>query len=246
MKRTYTKMAPSDTVGKHRRSKLRAKKRVSPYSKQVKERIPANIQGTLIPDRTYVTLKYNEDISLGISAGGLMSNYLFRCNSIFDPNQSGVGHQPLGHDQYANFYKKYMVVASTITCTFKSFDNSETTNADGSNYTVGISTIQDPSGATTSTTEFMENNRTTYSNVCAQAPYTMVHKKFDPIDFFGLDSILDNEKYGADFGSNPEQQAFWQIGVFQPTAPTTSGRMYVNVAIKYTLALRERVNVGGS
>jgi len=241
MKRAYTKMGASDQALKHKRSK----KKRSPY-KRVTERLPANVQGTLVPDRTYVTLKYNEDLAIGVPAGGLMTNYLYRCNSIFDPNQTGTGHQPLGHDQYANFYKKYVVIGATLTATFKALDNSSLTNPDASNYTVGICTIQDPSDATTSSTEFQENNRTTYANVCAQSPYTMVTKKFNSSEFFGLDKILDNEKYGADFGSNPDQQAHWQIGIFQPSAPTSSGRMYVNIAIKYTLALRERVNVGGS
>ncbi len=242
MKRTYTKLGTSNTVAKHKQSK----KKPRVLSKKVSERLPANIQGTLIPDRSYVTLKYNEDIAIAIPVGGAMANYLFRCNSIFDPNQSGTGHQPLGHDQYANFYKKYMVVGSTITATFKSFDNTDLTNQTPSAFTVGICTIQDTAGVITSSTEFMENNRTTYSNICPQQPYAMVTKRFDPLDFFGLDNILDNEKYGADFGANPEQQAYWQLGLYNPTAPTTAGRVYVNIAIKYTLAVRERVNVGGS
>uniref|UniRef100_UPI004047EBBF hypothetical protein n=1 Tax=Aliarcobacter sp. TaxID=2321116 RepID=UPI004047EBBF len=214
--------------------------------KRVTRRLPSNIQGTLIPDRTYVTLKYNEDLSIVVPPGGIMANYLFRCNSIFDPNYTGTGHQPLGHDQYANFYKKYVVMGATITATFKALDNSELTNPDGSNYTVGITTIQAPAGVIVVPSDFQENNRTTYSNVCAQSPYTMVSKNFNSSEFFGLTKILDNEKYGADFGANPEQVAYWQLGIYQPSAPTTSGRMYVNVAIKYTLALRERVNVGGS
>ena len=238
MKRTYSNTLPK-TPKKSR------KKRATPY-KRVTRRLPSNIQGTLIPDRTYVTLKYNEDLSIVVPPGGIMANYLFRCNSIFDPNYTGTGHQPLGHDQYANFYKKYVVMGATITATFKALDNSELTNPDGSNYTVGITTIQAPAGVIVVPSDFQENNRTTYSNVCAQSPYTMVSKNFNSSEFFGLTKILDNEKYGADFGANPEQVAYWQLGIYQPSAPTTSGRMYVNVAIKYTLALRERVNVGGS
>jgi len=38
----------------------------------------------------------------------------FRCNSIFDVDYTGTGHQPYGHDQYAAIYNSYFVRKCTI------------------------------------------------------------------------------------------------------------------------------------
>lgn len=67
---------------------------------------------SFIPDQMRVKLRYNSIVSIapGVPAGG----YIFRGNSCFDPDFSGVGKQPLGFDQWANMYNKYRVRASKI------------------------------------------------------------------------------------------------------------------------------------
>jgi len=41
--------------------------------------------------------------------------YNFRANSVFDPNSTGTGHQPYGHDLWQQVYNHYRVVRSTFT-----------------------------------------------------------------------------------------------------------------------------------
>ena len=43
-----------------------------------------------------------------------------RLNSLFDPNLSGLGHQPRGFDQLMAVYEKYTVVAAKITVCYVS------------------------------------------------------------------------------------------------------------------------------
>lgn len=66
-------------------------------------------------------LLYSEQQS-GSSTG--MSYYSYRANSIYDPNYSGVGHQPRGYDELAPFYRKYEVVRSAIQITISVPDSS--------------------------------------------------------------------------------------------------------------------------
>jgi len=61
------------------------------------------------PDRFITKLNYSELTALNYLGFGVPAVHLFRCNSIFDPNYSGVGHQPLGHDEYAQLYNRYRV-----------------------------------------------------------------------------------------------------------------------------------------
>lgn len=49
----------------------------------------------------------------GLNAG----YYQFRANSVYDPNLTGVGHQPMGHDQLAALYDKYRVYNAKIVLT---------------------------------------------------------------------------------------------------------------------------------
>lgn len=38
----------------------------------------------------------------------------FRLNSVYDPDLSGTGNQPVGFDQWAAFYNKYRVLSTDV------------------------------------------------------------------------------------------------------------------------------------
>lgn len=59
------------------------------------------------PDRLGVTLKYSQAITLGPAA--TPSAQVFALNSLFDPDFSGIGHQPSYFDLYATAYARYFV-----------------------------------------------------------------------------------------------------------------------------------------
>jgi hypothetical protein len=63
-----------------------------------------------------VSLKY-EDLIL-VQPTDYRATYVFRGNSLYDPDYTGTGHQPLLYDQYAAQYGKYRVTATRITVDF--------------------------------------------------------------------------------------------------------------------------------
>lgn len=82
---------------------------------------------TGLPDRMMVKMKYTTQIDLAdAGAGGL---YIFRGNSIYDPDYSGIGGQATSHDQWANFYNYYRVRASKIRINCVSLSNLANTSA---------------------------------------------------------------------------------------------------------------------
>lgn len=60
--------------------------------------------------------KYLTTISLDPGAGSY-GYYRFRTNSLFDPDHTGVGHQPMYFDQMAALYKEYVVTGAKIIVT---------------------------------------------------------------------------------------------------------------------------------
>lgn len=53
-------------------------------------------------------LKYVQTFQFN-AALGIINNYVFRLNSLYDPDYTGVGHQPLYFDQLATLYERYKV-----------------------------------------------------------------------------------------------------------------------------------------
>jgi len=62
------------------------------------------------------TLRYVEVVAPTLSSG--LANVVFSANGLFDPNITGVGHQPLYFDQMMAIYNQYTVLGSRMKCTF--------------------------------------------------------------------------------------------------------------------------------
>jgi hypothetical protein len=61
---------------------------------------------SVCPDRIQLPLKYSQNGTLG---GSITVDQVFNLNSLFDPDRTGAGHQPLGFDQWSAFYNRYRV-----------------------------------------------------------------------------------------------------------------------------------------
>jgi len=68
---------------------------------------------TTLPDRLYVKLVYREQLTWAQASGNL-GVQVYRGNSLFDPDLSGTGGQPMGFDQWTGFYASYTVLGSKI------------------------------------------------------------------------------------------------------------------------------------
>lgn len=72
-----------------------------------------------IPDKIYIRMKYVQTLDITQTGGGASPNtYLFRGNSVFDPNQSGIGGQAQRYDQMSAMFRKYKVRWSRIVVRF--------------------------------------------------------------------------------------------------------------------------------
>lgn len=70
-------------------------------------------RGLGFPARLRTKLRYTETISIASSVGSIGA-YVFNANSVYDPNDSGTGHQPMYYDQYTAVYNHWKVLGAKI------------------------------------------------------------------------------------------------------------------------------------
>jgi len=62
--------------------------------------------GTIRPDRIMVKLPYETTVQL---TGAITVDHIMNTNSLFDPDRTGAGHQPMGFDTWSVIYNRYLV-----------------------------------------------------------------------------------------------------------------------------------------
>ncbi len=90
-----------------------------------------------IPDKLFTTMQYSDVVAIQATTG-VPQAYQFQ-TSAFDPNLTGVGHQPLGFDQWSTFYTKYRVHGIKYKVTF--VNTSTTFQADVAVIPKNVSTV---------------------------------------------------------------------------------------------------------
>lgn len=159
--------------------------------------------GTTLPS----TLHFIERFTLNPGVGGLASEYFFRLSSIFDPNFTGVGHQPNGHDQLSVLFERYQV--------WKVDFHIELINGDSTGAVRVGYRLSDQSTGVASATELVENGGAEWTLLGVQGGT-------DKARFIGSVRVCDvhgisykqymaNDDYGANFGSNPAEEAYLSV-----------------------------------
>lgn len=184
-------------------------------------------------------MRYVEDgASLPPAGGpGLITSHVFVANSIHDPNSTGVGHQPYGHDTIATVYGRYRVLSAKCTATFAA--NSAVANSGKA--VIQVSTV---GAATSNPTLFLEQPDTTYKTLpTGNAGSVTVVKHFNARRFFGPKS---GDRLTSNFGTSPTELAFFLIGVVPLDDTVTMGGTQLHVTITYKVLLSEPLALGSS
>jgi len=142
----------------------------------------------------------------------------FRANSMFGPDFTASGHQPLGFDQWSTFYNHYIVLGSKIKATFSL---AATGTEVGSIMVAGIllsDAASGPSDVTTLVEQGNANKKYSYFNL-TDRPKT-VSKGYSAKKFFNIANVSDNvTRIGAPVTAHPPESAYY--GVFVGNANTS-------------------------
>jgi len=183
------------------------------------------------PRTMRAVLRYSETVNLDATAL-TPAHYVFRAGSIFDPNYTGVGHQPYGHDTYQNIYNHYRVVKSVCKITNAS---------NGANNIVGISLTDDVSVQLDYDT-LREVKPTKFIPLAGgRTPMTLIMEYNSAQSFPG-----QSQNTTALFGNNPAEEMYFDIWSQGNLTTNNPDAVAVAVSIEYYVEFSELKDLGPS
>lgn len=218
----------------YRKRTYRRKRAYKPYVKKISI-------ATGIPDLLRTKVKYAENKILTDAIGGITKTQVYRGNSLYDPDYTGAGGQPVSYDQWANFYAHYKVNSCKIRVTFLSRTN---LSANG-NILVGIIPSISPTGATSlSAIEIIQQPYVKYAYITqgdGGKNSAVINSYMSTKKMFAVKNT-DAEEFSAAFTTNPADG--WYFTVFAVSADESSTiNVQCMVEVTYYSEFSERVQL---
>lgn len=197
--------------------KRNGQKKTSRYVRRYrrKKRYPRYKAMGGFPSNKIVRLRYVDEISIDAGVGAF-GQHQFRANSVFDPDYTGAGHQPMNFDKWASLYEHYTVLGSK--CNVKPLDYNSTTLGPGY---CGIFLSTDSAGTSdfTNVTDVFENRLASsrwmmlgsITATPAQVTAGGVTSYFSAKKIFGVKNAQDGRAYGALVTTNPSADAYFNV-----------------------------------
>jgi len=194
--------------------------------------------GIGFPDELEIGLKYVTQVSL--TGSSAPSAYVFRMNSLFDPDLTGSGTQPQLFDQLSAIYGVYCVIKAEAVI---QWTNPGTTEGA---YVVGVLSDQNIS---TQTVENLKESKYERDSQVSYAPgpnrHRMVIPEMETAQIMGQEFIRSDPNMYAGIGSNPNDQWFLIIKC-AATDGSTSISVNASVKIIFTAIFKDLTSVGES
>lgn len=185
-----------------------------------------------VAQKQVVKMLYSETLPLNALGIGQAVTCQFRANSIFDPNFTGVGHQPMGHDQWSAFYNHYCVVSSKCRV-----DYLPQSTAIGGNFIGAIRISPDSAPSTIPAIQLFEN-RQAVTGICMTAGRPLrLNNTYNMYKQFGIKPGLSTTCTAA-FGANPVEDCYFHVSIC-PYDSSVQAQSFVIVLIEYTVLLLE-------
>lgn len=198
------------------------------------------------PNKIITKLRYGFTVSTAALSNETIIDYVFRMNSIQDPDFTGTGHQPLWHDTYSTVYETYRVLGSQLTVTFTPSVYSY--NGTFGPYIIGVTGNRLSTSALgySNVQQLMESADTTYDVIGLDSARTIT-LDYSPASRLGTSATEDT--VGASVGSNPPNTYFGHCWVVQQngnTTPATTGEVQLTGHIDMTVEFYNLLNPSAS
>lgn len=196
------------------------------------------------PDEFTTRLRYCDVYTLTSSSNAIAKQYM-RMNSLFDPDQTGTGHQPYYFDQLAALYGRYHVLGSKMTAEFSLLPSAIATAQPSGPVLIGV--VGDDSASTTTTVSTMlESSSCKHAllNSANGGPNVKVLTlTYAPYRELGLSS--DDDTVGSDVAGNPAKQ-WYGLAWIAETGLSSASSCTVKIQVEYYVKFSQLKDISGS
>lgn len=166
---------------------------------------------------------------------GTIGVHVFSLNSLYDPDVTGIGHQPRGFDQLVGvLYDHYVVILTAIQV---DFHNTDTTQAQ-----IVSVTVKDNVTLESTMNDYMESGRTSYSVVSgANSGKAMarIRMTINPNKFLGRSHPLSDPQLKGSASGSPLEGCYFHIAAGPVDGTVDGSPIQCNVMLVYTAILIE-------
>jgi len=188
------------------------------------------------PRTLTVKLRYSIPFSTVLSStASNVGENLFRANSVYDPDLTGVGLQPRGFDQYMALFDHFCVMGSQITACFQFLTGSATANSGQ------CSVMLNDSDTTAETYTKIQEAR--YRKIrpinSATSNAVVIKLNYSTRRFFGRrgGDILNDKTLSGASNANPTEDAIFHCMYY--SLASTSSTVYLTGYIDYIVTFHE-------
>lgn len=218
-----------------RRRKRYGKKRF--YKKRMSRYYKPSLDKSLFGNRKTVKLRYHENFHLQIPVSGIPGSIVFRANSVFDPDQTGIGHQPRGFDQLMPLYQHFTVIGAKCSVWF-SIPNTAVDQP----LVCGID-LRSNTQVQTVLSNLIEDRNCKYVVQAPNSPSMLVEKTFSAKNFFSVSNPLDRGNLRGSDASNPIEQAYFHVFASNTNPDSiTNHPVDFTIVINYIVTFHEPIN----
>lgn len=163
------------------------------------------------PTRWRRPFNYVDKITINPPASGLVAFHNFSCNSLFDPDRTGTGHQPMGFDELlGTVYNHYTVKKARISVTFSNDQADPATSA-----IVGIVMRDTPTGGSSDVTTIIERGDVKWgilgSGYSGNSSCTIT-MEVDVAKWLGLaKGVLADDSLRGTSVANPSEECYFKV-----------------------------------
>lgn len=179
----------------------------------------------------YTGLYHVSNLSMNPGAASV-THQVYNMSSLYDPDFTGVGHQPLGFDQLMPLYDHYTVTSCLAEVTF--FNTSHT------DAYFAIISVRDESAADNDLDAAVENGRSSHCLVAPASSGGCVRTLTigcNQSEFFGR-PVLNGDKYQGTIAASPADAAWLHISV-KVLGGADVSTCYATVKLTYKARLSE-------
>lgn len=204
------------------------------------------IRQSPVPDSIICNLRYVGGSTIQATNSGAAVPITLRANSCYAPNQSGVGHQPMGFDNWMNMYSKGVVLSAKVTATFITQSGTFT----GRQALVGINKSR--LALMSANDDHLEAGNVSYKFISDKKDAVRVTMSYNTKRWFGIKDVSDEDDLKFTNGVNPGKVCYFHVFAQAPVkdiAPFTylsPGLITVQYQVDYKVKFTTRVDIVGS